>query len=258
MNFRRIFLTAAMAVTATGLASADSIVTQSFSLPSTSDTTTWTGTFAVNQFDTTLGNLQYIEIIGKANTVVNAGAVDATGDTGGDTYVVTGTTNLTLADPSSSNLLVAPTTSVVSTFTNQSNGSSMFVSNQSATNTQTAYWIIDPSLTASLCGGFTHPQGCLDKNDSTGNTSGLINPLDYTNYEGPGKYTLTGTGSTAGSFSGPSYSGAFSNGTADLLVTVIYDYIATTSGGTPEPTTMVLFGTGLVAVGLIRRRLKTR
>jgi predicted extracellular nuclease len=260
-NLRRILLTAGLAIATTGFASADSIITQTLSLPSGSTTTSWpnggsSGSGSISQFDTSLGTLESIEIIGVANTTVNAGAVDATGSTGGDSYTIGAATNLSLKD-GAGNLLVAPTTSVSSTFNNQSNGSSMNVTNASASDREDAIWIIDPSLW-SVCGSAgsgLRKIGCFDKIDSSV-SSPVVNPLDYLNFEGGSTIAIAGTAATAGSFSGPSYSGAFSNGTAALNVTVIYDYIPTQTT-TPEPTTMVLFGSALLGLGLIRRRQKS-
>jgi hypothetical protein len=107
-----------------------------------------------------------------------------------------------------------------------------------------------------LCKPGNKVAGCLDSLDSSETAPA---DLDYLAYETVGASTisLTGTASTAGTFGGSSYSGAFAGGTADVLVTVIYDYTAATPpSSTPEPATMALFGAGLVGVGLLRRRIK--
>ena len=77
IGIRRLLLTATMVVAGTSLAGAAQIV-QTFSLPSSGGNgTSWTSSSSIYQFNTSLGTLEYIEVIANLSTTVNAGTVDA-------------------------------------------------------------------------------------------------------------------------------------------------------------------------------------
>lgn len=263
-NFRRLLYTVVLAVGATGLASANQIE-QTFSLPTGATTSPWSGSASISQFNTSLGTLEYIEVIGAVTTTVNAGATDAAG--GGDTYVVTGTTALNV-DYGGSSLLVAPVASENSTFTGVANGQIMSATfNTSATQTSifyadTSYPVYIPFLYSYVpasegcsitTSGGPNSSGCLGYG-STSPYTGIVDPLNLSAWEGSGNITLNASAATSGSTSGPSYSNGYANGSATANVTVIYDYTAAPPSSTPEPATMALFGSALIGLGLIRRR----
>jgi len=142
MDFQRLILAGSLAFAVAGLASASQI-TQTFSMPSDggSQATNWSpaDTATINQFNTSLGTLEYVEIIGQLSTTVNGSAVDASAGT--NSYQVGGTTSLTLTDSvAGGELLVAPTTFAGSTFTGQTSGNTMTVSNATSSVTVTETW----------------------------------------------------------------------------------------------------------------------
>jgi hypothetical protein len=230
MSIFRRFLCGATLVAASSLCAFGSQITQTFSLPSGSNATNWTQSGSVNQFDTSLGNLNFIQFQITGNTTVSGSAVDANaGSTGTDSYTFQGNTSINLTDPLSE-LILAPTTTVTQNFTNISNGQSMSVSGAPGTFNQTTRY------------------------DSAGNLilgSGQVNPLLIANYLGTGTIGLTVSASTFAAFSGPSYTGGTGSGTANASVTVIYDY--TVPSGVPEPATMVLFGSALIGFAFLRK-----
>jgi len=251
MTIRGLLLTSTLALATTGIAGATQIV-QTFSMPSGSDVTSWTGTASINTFDSTTGTLEDIQVIAALSSSASSGAVDNNGG-GPSTYGIDATTNFSLSDPSSE-VLITPQTTIGSTFTGQTQGESMAISG-SKTDTENNIWLV--SSPYSVCHSGNKVAGCLDIDDSS---EGSPADLDYLAYESVGASTisLTGNASTAGTFTGSSYSGAYAGGTADVLVTVIYDYIANPPSSTPEPATMALFGTGLVGLGLLRRRFSKK
>jgi hypothetical protein len=248
MKFRGLFITAGLALAATGVASANTIV-QSFSLPSGSITTDWTGTTQINKFNPTTGTLENIQFIADMTSLAQAGAIDSSGNSSGDSYTISATTTLTLSDPFS-NLLISPANSITSSYSNQHNGEAMNVS-QTNTIHSLARWGIDPSDVFSFaCLGFT--PGCLEVSSNAGSPS---NPLNFAGYEGFGQLTLTANAKTLGSFGGGPFTNGFATGSALVNVTVVYEYTpAGPPSSTPEPATMALFGGGLVGVALLSRR----
>lgn len=282
-NFRRIFLTGTLALTATGLLSASQIV-QTFQMPGGggSQATNWSpaNTAIINQFDTSLGTLEYIQIIAQLNTTVNGSATDASG--GATNYTVGGTTQLSLTDGfGAGELLSAPSAFAGSTFIGATSGQVMTVSNASNSVTASETWYADPSyptlvgatlftggFSCSVATGFAGPSGvgCLGYNqDGTAPSSpgynsgsGITDPLNIASYLGTGTLTLTGNASTSTSITGGPVTGGTVSGTASANVTVIYGYTPLSTTTTPEPATMALFGTGLVGIGLLRRRMSRK
>jgi hypothetical protein len=233
-------------VACSGMASASSII-QTFALPTGSPQTNWTQSTTINTFNTQTGTLDDIRIIAALTSTEGAGATDASAS-GTNTYTISATTTLNLSDPSNE-LLLAPAVTVASTFQNQTPGQTMAASGTSS-KTQNAKWALDSTGGEGSC-GVSQP-GCLVSGQ------GQSDPINYGVFESNGASTLslTANGQTAGSFGGGAFSGAYATGTANVNVTVIYDYTAAQTSSTPEPASLALFGCGLVGIGLIRRKLK--
>jgi len=252
-TLRRILTTVGLAIAATGLASADSIITQNLFFPSGSDVTSWTDTEALNQFNNLGGTLtlEYIQFqLTGSNTVAGAATDANPGSTGNDTYTFQGSTSMTFSDPADSGIF-NPTTIKTQTFLNQGLGSVMTAGPIAGNvNTGPARYYVDPTLFGN-CN--TATAGC----ESSSQDNGLIDPLaDYASYIGTGTINETVTASTFAAFAGASYNNSSGSGTSDLKLTVIYDYIVTPPAGTPEPTTMALMGGALVGLGLLGKRLR--
>jgi hypothetical protein len=83
-----------------------------------------------------------------------------------------------------------------------------------------------------------------------GGTSYILPTFDAETGTLVGVFSIAGVGSVD--------AGGFTNGASDARVTVTYTYTPVTTGS-PEPVSMTLFGSGLLALGLIgRKRLARR
>jgi hypothetical protein len=85
----------------------------------------------------------------------------------------------------------------------------------------------------------------------------LIVPLaDLSEYEGGGSDSFSVV-SAGGTYGGSASPGVFfsGNATASGVTTITYTYSVVSA--TPEPTTMVLFGSALVGLGLLRKRIRS-
>jgi len=249
-NLRRLVITAGMALAIAGFAGAASLETQTFTLPAGSNATSWSGSANINQFNTSLGTLEWISFAVQVNATATATNTDANpGSSGTDTYVFGGTTQITFSDVGDGNIFSTLGAFTTQTFTNQGFGSVQTVTADPASTSNSAKYIVDTSnILNSFCGADPGTAGCLFGGGSS------VDPLDYSAFEGVSYVTLSGSASNFASFSGPSYSGGAGSGTATMLVTVTYDYIPAPPPSTPEPATMALFGSGLIGLGLLRRR----
>jgi len=91
----------------------------------------------------------------------------------------------------------------------------------------------------------------LASTDSNGATFGA--------YEGAGTFGLTANTLTGlGVSGGGGQLAAAQVTTATFTATISYDYIVPTVNGTPEPATMALFGSALVGLGLLRKRIGSK
>jgi len=123
---------------------------------------------------------------------------------------------------------------------------------------------------SSTCGSvnYTPPNLVINNTDAVygfsvgtglGGVTGVLKTLTLAdalaNYTGVGTFNLGG-----GTKSLTTFSGGGNNINLDVTSNATFnaeiDYQYTPSGGTPEPATMVLFGSGLLAVGLIRKRVR--
>lgn len=112
------------------------------------------------------------------------------------------------------------------------------------------YDVCDNSMNPVMGGIAT---GCLEAGASVGTNPPATdtNPLDLTPLIGTGNVIYTARALNTSSISGPNLEGGVSS-TAILTATIEYDYTTT-----PEPATMVLMGTALAGIGLLRKRIKS-
>jgi hypothetical protein len=124
-------------------------------------------------------------------------------------------------------------------------------SSQSITGGETLNFLPGPS---SNSGGGPAPTTCVSGNGLYSYVSGVVTSVDPSFYAGTGDYDLsydtTGEQTASGSTSNLVTT---VRGTSSDTLTVVYNY--TLSSGTPEPTTMALFGGALIGIGLLRKRL---
>jgi len=267
--FRRILTGAALVVMASGLANANSIVFLSNPAIFGPQTTDFTYSLSLPDFNVALGTLTSAEIVFYAQenittlTLTNkssdvnsftfiasanvtslstnsANAADAfgfNGPEGQDQTLVLFNQSMTLGPQGSGTCATAtPTSSCnVVTFADTSKG---IPSIQVTNNT--------------LLPNGLYPKGNID------GVAGVVETItgaDLNNYVGLGTFTLGGTTKSLTTFSGGGNNVTPSiNTTAQFSAAIEYDY--TTPNGTPEPTTMALMGGAMIGIGLLAKRLK--
>jgi hypothetical protein len=230
-RLRRILLTATLATFGTGIAGAIPIVQ---TLPNTPVDLT-TGNFTVsnpdvltfNTFNTALGTLN--DVIITVSTTSNAEI---------EIFDLAGTTqSYTQASASVPTVVSGGGLTVTSTNTASTGGG-----------------IAEPNNPG------PNPTNIAGLLTSTSQTSGVVTTpsvLALFSTGGAGTISLgAGLGSAAYSANAVYPGQLFFGGTADVdtQVTVQYDYTIVSS--TPEPTTMLLFGSALVGLGVMRKRKK--
>jgi hypothetical protein len=256
-TLRRLFLTASLAVAACGVASANSIV-QSFTAPISpeTDATDWTQIFntSIQQY-----NLGPAFILNDIKIEINSsgtatGAATNANDNGGTTaYTFQGITKFLVSnDGSNDGSLLFGSVETDMPF-NTSFGTLMTASVNNS---------VDYVETFDGSGGFVScspvVSGGLSSNPLTcglafGNGSGPS--INMASYVGNGFVPFDLGGQTRGGFAGGSFTNSSLSGTADMIVTVTYDY---SIAGAPEPATMGLVGGALVALGLVGRRFRKK
>jgi len=264
---RRILTTAALAVIATGLASANII-------DSLSNIVAGTGggyTLTMNDFDTHNGlyTLNSVELFFSATENIT-------------NFDLTSTETSTTAT-----FNVATQTNMVETFTNSANPANRFLGETLTT--------FDTGIGSALgsCSSIGGPPSAIPDNctaivlgpgssyDSGPYTISNSNPADQyglptgTGHGGLtgvtlagtsiGDYIGTGTFNLAASISSSQTTSEGGSGVFNAAITENgntsfqgeVDYTYTVNSGTPEPTTMLLLGGALVGLGVVRKRLKS-
>jgi len=177
-------------------------------------------------FDSNLGTLESVHISLSADITVN------------DTAAV-------VPNGSGNQSVGVPTPLTASSFSQLVGPGSLFVSTGVVTTPGFVGTVIDDNV--------VHVVGTVT---STVNGSTVLNspPTDLSAYiggTGSVALVLTQFGTQGGSVSDFVLTG--NTGTADVLVSLFYDY-STTTTNMPEPTTLVILGLGLAGLGIARRR----
>jgi hypothetical protein len=220
-TLRRILTTAAFGIASVCLASAATL-TETFTHVTPTSTTPFTDSFTLAGFNTALGTLDSIQI--SISTTATA-EVDVFNITGGPLPF----TNATASVPVTVKGPDATTTSV--------------------------------TLVAGPIAGIANPGANMFPGIPGSGSSSIFVPVaDFATYENPGGTPVSFmVSSVGGTYSGSGAAGQLFFGglaVAGGTTTVVYTYDTVVTTTTPEPTTMALFGSAFVGLGLIRRRIK--
>ncbi len=206
-------------------------VTQTLTVPTTA--LDFTSTLSFNKFDPTLGTLVDIQFISN----VSANDTTTITNTSGRSRTFTFNSSVDLQITDAASMLVfdeaLPFTSQMITLANGATTTASGTSSGGATAVYSA------------------PSGALSSYSGSAATGNPSNPIVIANFIGAGNISLLFDASNNSTVIGGSNNSS-SSGTASGSLQVIYDYSVPTNG-TPEPTTMVLFGTALVGLGTLRK-----
>ncbi|MEP6714133.1 MAG: choice-of-anchor E domain-containing protein [Terriglobia bacterium] len=244
-TLRRFITTAALAFAASGLASADQIVSYSSTFSAATD---FTHVFSLSKF-----NLAGQTLTGV--TLSFTGSEDTSGVT------LQNQAGTTLANGVQTFRYIS--SSILDTFNNTASPDLPGQVSLPIIDTKTivlggagsnSNQILCPTSTPSAsCNtvGYTPP----DIIGGPLTTTAIVSAGNFGGYTGAGNFSVTGETSTFTTFSGGGGNILLNQTTAATeTVTVTYSYLPTS--GTPEPTTMLLFGSGLLGLGLIRKRVR--
>ncbi len=293
MKLRRILIGAVLAAVASGVASADVIISYTVTLPTTptdltntleqltawnpggtnsfdqigSDSTTPSGLgFTDNAFGVTMASLD------AANTTYTLQSYDIiVKSTLSGTYSGTATTNGTNVNVHYDTLTAVSIGGSMTALTNSSDPSNDIFNDNDANGTPVSagpdvksgtsnYMLNNGQSTGvqSISGTKVASYGSyLHGNDPAGNQYNPVSPSAGVGVVGPGPlnvYLSTLTNTDLSYTSGNINTSQVTN--VGEQVTVVYDYTSVV-GSTPEPSTMALMGGALLGIGLIGKRKKT-
>jgi hypothetical protein len=262
MTLRRVLLGLGTAALVCSIASADTLYSTSVAAPM-SFTTDGNYTLTLNKFDSSLGNLTgatlyfYVtEDVTNLNFTNNTGSEQTL-----DIALTSKITNLTNS-ANSSDLYAVETLDIFDTGIGDGNaqlpaspGAITFAIGQSLSVPDQTIQNIDPTYAAFY--GYTVGTGADLVNPLTGVAKTISGSHLGSYVASPLVTTFTLTGKTQSPFTGIGTIPYTKTVNATFAAEIDYTYtLRPPPSDTPEPTTLVLMGTALAGVGLLRKRIK--